>query len=304
MDSTIAPREERVMFGIGIVLLSQIAFVMIDPSAKWLAAAAIPTTEIIFIRYAVHLALVVGVFLPRRGRALIRTRNLPLELARGAALFTSTIFAFLAVRWLPVTMTGSISFTLPLIVCMLSIPMLGEQVGWRRWSAIVVGFAGVLVIVQPGTGDFNPAVFLSLASATAGAFYNILTRKLAGVDSAATQQFYAAALALCCITPFAFGGWTWPADGPTWFAFAAIGVAGMLGHQLATVAARFAPASALAPFSYLQIVYLAIISWLIFNQPPTLWIYIGAAIVIGSGLYMGLRERKLSKPITPAVSPV
>jgi drug/metabolite transporter (DMT)-like permease len=302
MNSIIAPREERVMFGIGIILLSQVAFVLIDPSAKWLAAAAIPTTEIIFVRYAVHLALVVGFFLPQRGRALVRTRNLRLELARGVALLTSTIFAFLAVRSLPVTMTGAIAFTLPLIVCMLSIPMLGEQVGWRRWSAIVVGFAGVLVVIQPGTSAFNPAVFLSLASATAGAVYNILTRKLAGVDSASTQQFYAAALALCCITPFAFGDWVWPTDAPTWFAFAVIGIAGMLGHQLATVAARFAPASVLAPFSYLQIVYLAIISWLIFNQPPTLWIYLGAAIVIASGLYMGLRERKLSKPITPVVA--
>lgn len=293
------------MFGIGIILLSQVAFVVIDPAAKWLAAAQMPISEIIFVRYAVHLGLVLGVFLPQRGAALFQTRNLPLELTRGAVLFVSTVFAFLAVRYLPVTMTGAIGFTMPLIVCLLSIPMLGEQVGWRRWSAIVVGFIGVLVIIQPGTGDFQPAVFLSLACAACGALYNILTRRLAGVDTAATQQVFAAGFALLCITPFAFNGWVWPADGPTWFAFGAIGVAGMLGHQLATVAARFAPASALAPFSYLQIVYLAIISWLVFNQPPTLAIYIGGGIVIASGLYMALRERKLARLVTlDAVNPV
>jgi drug/metabolite transporter (DMT)-like permease len=299
MNVTTAPREERRMFGIGIILASQVVFVMIDPSAKWLAANGLPTTEIIFVRYAVHLALVVGYFLPRQRLALVRTRNLWLELARGAALFTSTVVNFLAVQFLPVTMTGSIQFTQPLIICILSIPLLGELVGWRRWSAIGVGFIGVLIIIRPGTGDFNPAVFLSLTGATAGAFYSILMRRLAGVDSAATQQFYAALLAVCCVTPFAFGHWVWPQNPATWFAFAAIGIAGMLGHQLATVAARFAPASVLAPFSYLQIVYLTAISWLIFNQPPTVWIFAGAAIVIGSGLYMGLRERKLSRPTTP-----
>lgn len=289
------------MLGIGIILLSQVVFAGIDPSAKWLAGAHLPFTEIVFVRYAVHLALVVGVFMPRRGLHLVRTRSLRLELARGGALFTCTLFNFLAVQFLPVTMTGSIQFTQPLIVCMLSIPILGEVVGWRRWSAIVAGFIGVLVIVRPGTGDFNPAVFLSLAGSTAGAFYNIMMRKLAGIDSAATQQFYAGALAICCIAPFAFGHWVWPNDAGTWFAFCTIGVAGMLGHQLATVAARFAPASVLAPFSYLQIVYLTAISWFIFDQPPTAWIFLGTAIVIASGLYMGLRERRLSKPVTSAI---
>jgi len=296
MATAIAPREERSTFGIGIILVSQLAFVMIDPSAKWMQAAGIPLGEIIWVRYAVHLLMAVLVFAPTQGLGLFRSRAPWLEIARGGALYASTITNFLAVKFLPVTMTSSILNTTPLIICMLSIPLLGEHVGWRRWSAIVVGFIGVLIIIRPGTSDFSPAVFLSLGGAVLGAFYNILMRKLAGVDSAATQQVYACLLALVCTSPFAFQGWVWPHDQATWFAFCAIGVAGMAGHQLATVAARFAPASVLAPFSYLQIIYASLVSWLVFSQPPTFWIFVGAGIIILSGLYMALRETQLGKP--------
>jgi drug/metabolite transporter (DMT)-like permease len=296
-----APREERRMLGIGIILLSQLMFVMVDPSAKWLAGAHLPTSEIVFIRYFEQWLLTLLVFLPRRGRALFVSRAPKLELARAVAIFASTICNFLAVRFLPVTVTGSIQFTTPLIVCMLSIPLLGEQVGWRRWSAIAVGFIGVLVVIRPGASDFNPAVLISLAGSTAGGFYTILVRRLAGTDSAATQQFYSSSLAVCCMLPFAFGGWIWPDDDFTWLIFCIIGVAGMIGHMLSTSAARFAPASVLAPFSYLQIVYLTVISIFVFGQPPTVWNIVGAVIVVIGGLYMGVRERRLSRPSVAVV---
>ena len=143
---------------------------------------------------------------------LFVSRATKLELARAVAIFASTICNFLAVRFLPVTVTGSIQFTTPLIVCMLSIPLLGEQVGWRRWSAIAVGFIGVLVVIRPGASDFNPAVLISLAGSTAGGFYTILVRRLAGTDSAATQQFYSSILAVCCMLPFSFGVLILPDD--------------------------------------------------------------------------------------------
>lgn len=301
MGFVTAPREERRMLGIGIILLSQLVFAMVDPSAKWLAGAKLPTTEIVFIRYFVQWLLIVAVFFPQRGRALIISRAPRLELIRSVSIFSATILNFLAVRFLPVTMTGSIQFTTPMIVCMLSIPLLGEKVGWRRWSAIVVGFIGVLIVIQPGAADFNPAVFISLAGATAGGLYAILVRRLAGVDSAATQQFYSSSLAVCCMLPFAFGGWVWPQDTVTWVVFCLIGAAGMVGHMLSTSAARYAPASVLAPFSYLQIVYLTVISILIFGEPPTVWNIVGAVIVVLGGLYMAMRERRLEKPSVAVV---
>lgn len=290
------------LLAVGLVLLSYIGFTTIDSSAKWLGRAGIPTMEYIFVRYAVHFALISLILLPRRGKALLRTGNLKTEIVRALFLLASTFFNFFALLFLPLTVTGAIAFTMPLILCALSVPLLGESVGWRRWSAIGVGFIGVLVIVRPGTAAFQPAAIVSLGGATMSALYFISTRRLAGVDSASTQQFYAALIATLCVAPFAFGHWVWPSNPLDWFALGLIGVAGLASHWIFSIALRFAPATMLAPFAYFQIVYTILSSWLIFNQPPDVWIYVGVPIVIGSGLYIWLRERRLSRPLTPVVA--
>jgi drug/metabolite transporter (DMT)-like permease len=133
---------------------------------------------------------------------------------------------------------------------------------------------------------------LSLAAATSNSFYFLLTRRLAGIDPAPTQQFFASAVPSACLAPFAFGQWVWPNDVGIWGLFVLIGGAGMIGHQAITVAHRFAPASVLAPFNYVLILYLTAASWFIFNQPPDHWILIGAAVVVGSGLYIWLRDAR------------
>ena len=297
-----APRQERMLLAIGLVLLSYVGFTTIDSSAKWLGRAGIPTMEYIFVRYAVHFLLISLILLPRRGTALLRTGNLPTEILRALFLLASTFCNFFALLFLPLTVTGAIAFTMPLILCALSVPLLGETVGWRRWTAIGVGFIGVLVIVRPGTAAFQPATIASLGGATMSALYFISTRRLAGVDSASTQQFSASLIATLCVAPFAFGHWVWPSAPIDWFVFGLIGAAGLFGHWIFSIALRFAPATTLAPFAYFQIVYTILSSWLIFNQPPDIWIYVGVPIVIGSGLYIWLRERSLSKPLTPVVA--
>ena len=301
MNSTIAPIEERRNFGIGILLFAQLFFTTLDTSAKFLSVAGLPTGEIIFVRYFVHVVLIISLFLPVQ-KGLFVTRNWKLELLRGLCLLGVTIGNFLAMRFLPLTVTGALMFTMPLMVTALSGPFLGEKIGWRRWAAVGAGFVGILIIVRPGTEAFHPASLLCLAGALSAAFYSIITRKLAGVDSAATQQVYSGLIALVCVTPFAFQGWVWPSNGPTWFAFVAAGVAGMLAHQLNTIAHRYAPPSALAPFSYTELLLLAVASWLIFQDPPDIWFYLGAPIIIGSGIYIWLRERQLHRVIT--ITPV
>lgn len=302
MARHIAPIEERRLLGIGFALIGYLMFTVIDSCAKWLSGNGMPTTEVVFVRYAGQLLLVSALFLPTRGTELLRTRSWKLEVARGLCLLGSTVFNFFAITYLPLTVTASIAFTTPLILCALSIPLLGEQVGWRRWLAIIVGFAGVLVIIRPGTSAFHPAMLLSLSGAVFTALYFLLTRKLAGVDSTTTQQFYAAFVATLCIAPFAFGGWVWPLDPAGWFAFATIGAAALVGHQFLTTAHRYAPASVLAPFGYFQIIFMTASSWLIFNQPPDVWIFVGAPIVIASGLYIWLRERRLHKAVVTEVA--
>ncbi len=292
----VAPVEDRRLFGIGLVLLAFLCFTGIDTCAKWLISHGFPTPEVVFVRYAVHFAVIAGVLLPRYGPVLLRSGNLRLELVRGLVLVGSTAANFVAIGHLPLTVTGSILFSVPIIVCALSVPLLKEHVGWRRWGAILVGFVGVLVIIRPGSDSFSFYVLFSLVAVSCYAIYNISNRMLAGVDAASTQQFYSGLLATVCVAPFAFAGgdWTWPRELSTGVAFAAIGVLGAIGHQLFSTAHRFAPASTLAPFIYAQMVYLTLSSWIVFGEPPDAWILLGAPLVVGSGLYIWLRERQLA----------
>lgn len=295
MSTTTAPIEDRRNLGIGLLIVAQLFFAILDSSAKWMAVAGLPTFEIVFVRYAVHVALLLALVMPTRGFQIFRTGNWKLELVRGLCLTGTTVANFYAMQFLPLTVTGALLFTMPLMVCALSVPLLGETVGWRRWLAIVVGFIGILIIVRPGTEAFHPASILALVGALFAAFYSILTRKLAGIDSASTMTAYAGIVSLLAVTPFAFDGWVWPSNLPTWIAFFGAGVAGVLAHQLMTIAHRFAPPSVLAPFSYLELLYLAVASWIVFNEPPDIWFYLGAPIIIGSGLYIWLRERAMQR---------
>jgi drug/metabolite transporter (DMT)-like permease len=297
MSTITAPIEDRRTLGIGLLVFSQLFFAVLDTSAKWLSTAGVPVFEIVFVRYAVPVVLLLAFLLPTRGLRLFHTRNLRLEILRGLCLAGVTAALFYAMKFLPLTVTGSLLFTMPLMVCALSVPLLGETVGWRRWAAIAVGFVGILVIVRPGTEAFHPASLLCLLGALLAALYSILTRKLAGVDPASTQTVYAAMISVACVSPFAFDGWTWPSDPPTWVAFLLVGIAGLLAHQIMTVAHRFAPPSTLAPFSYLELLYLAVASWIIFAEPPDVWFYAGAPLIIGSGLYVWLRERASNRNV-------
>lgn len=298
MARPVAAIEENANRAILFLLLAQSILVFLDISAKWLSVTGMPTAEIMFARYGLHVALLLVLVAPMRGWSMFKTGNWKLELGRGLCLLGSTAGNFISMRYLPLTVTGALLFTMPLMVCALSGPLLGETVGWRRWVAIAIGFVGILIIIRPGTEAFHPAALLSLAAAFFGAVFGIFTRKLAGVDGAVTQQFYAGGIALLAVTPFAFNGWVWPSQPISWVAFFTLGSAGVLGHLLISVAHRFATPATLAPFNYLQLLYLALASWTIFNQPPDSWFFLGATIIIASGLYIWLRERSLHKAST------
>ena len=290
----IAPREDRRFHGILLIIAAVTCFTMIDSSAKWLVKS-LPPIEVVFARYLGHLLIVALIALPVYGLALLRTNALKQQLWRASMLLSSTVLNFIAVQFLPLAMTASILFTLPLWVCALSVPLLGEKVGIRRWAAIIVGFIGVLVVVRPGMAGFHWAALVSLASALCVAFYFIETRRLAGVDATATMQFYAALVATLLIAPFALWQWVWPATLLDGMVFATIGFWGWLGHQLLTMAYRLAPATTLAPFTYLQLIPMTLAGYVFFGDVPDRWVFIGGTIVVGSGMYVWFRERQLSK---------
>ncbi len=290
---SVEPVEDSVLKGIILMMLAFLVFTGIDTSAKWLSLAGLATLQVVFVRYAVHALISLMIVLPQEGRALFHTENMKLEVLRGLFLLGSTVCNFTAVKYLSLTLTTTIFFAGPLVVCALSIPILGEKVGPRRWAAIIVGFLGVLVATQPWGEDVHWAIVFSLCAVTMASFYMVLTRRLAGVDSAATQQFYSAWIATILIAPFALSNWTWPEEPASWVAFCLIGFFGWGGHQLLLVAHRCAPASTLAPFVYVQIIYMTASSWIIFNQPPETRHIAGAAIIVFSGLYVWMRERTL-----------
>lgn len=290
---SVEPVEDSVLKGIIFMMLAFLVFTGIDTSAKWLALAGLAPMQIVFVRYAGHALVSLALELPREGRALFHSESIKLEFLRGIFLLGSTVCNFTAVKYLSLTLTTAIFFTGPLIVCALSIPLLGEKVGPRRWAAIIVGFIGVLVAIRPWSAEFHWAILFSVGAVTMASVYMVLTRRLAGVDSAATQQFYAATLATVLIAPVALMNWSWPADATSWLAFCLIGVLGWGGHQLLVMAHRCAPASTLAPFVYVQIIYMTASSWIIFHQPPEGWHIVGAGIILCSGLYVWMREKTL-----------
>jgi drug/metabolite transporter (DMT)-like permease len=177
--------------------------------------------------------------------------------------------------------------------------MLGEWVGWRRWTAILVGFSGVLLVVRPGMGGIQWAALLSFCSAVCYAFYNILTRMLSRTDTSETTLFYANLFGCVVMAPILPFVWTTP---PSWLdvvLMLAMGAFGAGGHFLLILAHRGGPASVLSPFIYTQIVWASTLGYLVFDNVPSHWTVAGAVVVIASGLYLLNRERKVHGAVAP-----
>lgn len=276
------------------MLCAFLCFTAIDSCAKALVQS-LPAVEVVFFRYLGHLTIVSAFFLPSQGLGLLKANRMGIQLARASILMIGTALNFMALAYLPLAVTSAIFFLSPLMICALSVPFLGERVGPRRWAAILIGFLGVLVIVRPGVGEVHWAWLLSLGATLCASLYMMLTRVLAGEDTTETSQFYASLIPACVMLPLAIWVWVWPSGWLEISLVVAIGFFGWLGHQLATNAHRMAPASTLAPFVYTQILWMTGAGYLFFNTIPDQWVYVGAAIVVASGLYVWLRERQLGE---------
>lgn len=294
-------RENRPLAGILMMCAAVLCFTAIDTSAKWLTLAGLSALQVVFARYFGHFALSLLVFLPTEGLQALRSRRPLLQFARSVVLLLSTVFNFTALTYLPITLTTTIFFAGPIVVSLLSIPILGEKVGIRRFMAVVVGFLGVLVVIQPWGAEFHPAMLLSIAAMICASFYFVLTRFLAGTESNATSQLWSSGVATVCLVPFIFADWRMPDSAAQIIVLSTIGAFGVLGHSLATVAHRLADASVLAPVVYLQILFATIAGILLFATWPTVWTLAGALIIIGAGFYIWRRERQLKKQAPPIV---
>ena len=291
MSQFVAPREDRVAMGLLAMTGAVFFFTMIDTSAKWLVTAGLPAIQVVFVRYAMHFTMSATIFLPREGFDAIKSNAPKLQTLRSCSLFAGTIMNFVALKYLPITVTTTIAFAGPIVVTLLAIPLLGERVGIHRMIAVCVGFLGVVIVMQPWGAGFHPAMFLNIGAMSLAALYFVMTRKLAGIESNATSQLWASGIATICLIPFALLNWVWPNSAADWTFFLLIGIFGGSGHILVTAAHRMADASILAPIIYIQMFFAAAAGILFFNTWPTVWTLGGGIVIIAAGIYIWHRER-------------
>ncbi len=280
------------LVGIGLMCAALFCFALLDTTAKVLIHH-METLQVVWGRYASHFLLSLLFINPWTTPGLLKTKRPWLQIGRSALLLLSTVFNFLALRYLQLDQTSAIGFTAPFFIALCAGPMLGEWIGPRRWVAILVGFAGILLVTRPGAGGIHPAAIFSVLSAISYALYNLSTRVLAAYDSTATTVFYSALVGMLVTTLPLPLVWMTPANPWLVAGMVATGACGWIGHLFLTMAHRRAPAPILAPFIYTQIVWMIAAGFLVFGDRPNGWTLAGVAIVIVSGLYLLYREKRM-----------
>ena len=298
--SDLSHQRRQRLTGIALMCAAVATFACLDATGKYLLRYMDPL-QIVWARYFGAFLLAFIFLNPvTRPKMMVTTRPF-LQIGRSALLLTSTAMNFFALRYLQLDEALAILFSTPFLVALLCVPLLGEWVGWRRWTAISVGFLGVLLVARPGLGGLHPAALLSFGSAVCYAFYVISTRLLARTDSSETTLFYSnlvGAIAMLPIIPF-----VWSAPQNAWVValMVLIGALGSGGHYLLIRGHRLAPASALAPFIYTQMIWTTALGFLVFGDVPHTWTIVGGSIVVASGLYLLHREtvRGKTEPSAP-----
>ncbi|MDW6024971.1 DMT family transporter [Mesorhizobium sp. BAC0120] len=278
---------------IACIVASGLLFSCLDTSAKYLVLSGMDALFVSWMRFLEHVVLALILFKAWRTPAMFRVVNLPAQVLRGAFLFGSTIFNFLALETLQLAQTMSIAFFAPMLITALAGPLLGEWAGWRRWLAIAAGFVGVLVITRPGFGTFELGHLFALGSMLSNSFYVIMTRRMGAKESAESMIFYSALAPVVLIAPTVPYTASMPADLFHWAILLSLGFYGGFGHWLLIRAYKLATTSALAPYPYMQMVWMIFLGFVVFDQFPNRWTLAGAAIIVASGLYIVHREHRL-----------
>jgi drug/metabolite transporter (DMT)-like permease len=276
--------------GIMMIMAAVAMFAVMDSISKYLTQFY-PVTAVVWARYVFHTLLVILVLGPRLGFALVHTTRPGAQILRGLLLAGASLFFVSALQYMPLAECSAISFLAPLLVTLMAVFLLKEKVEFARWIAVAGGFIGVLTIVRPGSGVFTWASLLPLGTAACFASYQILTRRLAGLESPYTSIFYSGlvgTLLLSISLPYA---WSPPQNGLHMVLFAAIGVIGGMSHLILIKAYDFALASRLAPFSYSQLIWATVAGYVAFGDFPDRWSLVGIGILMASGMYVATHQR-------------
>jgi len=276
---------------IALMCAAMICFAALDTSAKWLGVR-LPAVEVVWMRYLGAAALSLFATRPLSRPGVLRARRPWLQIIRSFLLLGSTFANFLALRHLQLAETSTISFLTPLFVVLMAGPWLGERVGGARYIAIAVGFGGVLIATRPGTSAFQPIVVVAIGGVACNAAYALATRMLAGQDAAATTLVWTPIAGIAALAPFLPWVWQTPSGLAVWLVIVNLGLWGALGHWLLILAHQRAPASALTPFSYTQLIWMIVSGALVFGDAPPPATLIGAGLVAACGLFLALHERR------------
>jgi drug/metabolite transporter (DMT)-like permease len=289
----VSPQKDNPLRGILYMCATAIVmFPALNASVKYLSVDY-SLVQIVWVRSVLHMAWMVVLFMPGRGWSLFIPNRPWLQFARSATQFIAVASYIVALSHIPLTTVTTIAFTAPLMVVALSVFMLGEQVGPRRWSAVAVGFIGAIVIIRPGHDDTHWSMFLVLVSAASYAIYQILTRKVAGQDDLGTTSVYTILVALVASSAAVPFFWETPVDLIDILIFLGLGFFGGVGHYLMIKAFEHGKASVVTPYDYGQLIGATILGLAFFNDFPDMWTWIGAAIIVGSGVYIARREAQV-----------
>ncbi|QFI67079.1 DMT family transporter [Sinorhizobium alkalisoli] len=303
--------DRRVSYGLMLMVLSVLISPVIDVFAK-LAIATVPSAEITAVRFLLQVVFILPVVLYRRTMLDLTWKKSALHALRGGLLVLTMLSFITTLKVMEVADAIAIFFVEPIILTILGSIFLKETIGWRRYTACAVGFFGAMLVIQPSMQEVGPIALLPIVAAFTLAVFLLLTRMVAQNEDPWSMQFHAGIWGcLFCLVLLAFGQGTgssivdpvWP-EGRVWLYLWGVGVAATVSGVLGVYAYRAAPASVLAPLQYLEIVSATILGWLVFGDLPDALKWLGIAIIIGSGLYIIWRERRLQKTAgTPPVSP-
>ncbi len=273
---------------IALAVSATMLFASSDTISKYLSTS-LPIVEFIWIRYVLFLLMAV-ILVRRTSRRSVRPRSAVLQIIRGLCVAGSSILFVCGVQQMTMAQATTISFLSPLLVTVLSIPLLHETVGPRRWAAVAAGLAGMLIVIRPGLGGFQPAALFGVASAFCWALALIITRRISSADPPQTTVLWSAAIGAVMLSALLPAHFVWPTARQLGLSLV-LGVLASGGQWLVILAHRIAPASTLAPFFYSQLLWVSVLGYLVFANVPDGWTATGASIIIASGLYTAHRER-------------
>jgi drug/metabolite transporter (DMT)-like permease len=286
---------DSVLRAVFYMCVAAMLFPLLNASVKYLGQRY-PIPELFWARYAGHVAYCLIAFLPRHGRALFATRRPGVQFMRSLLLFGASACYFLGLRTIDLPTASAITFVGPIIVTALSMPMLGERVGPRRWTAVMLGFLGALIIIRPGLQVAQWGAILVLMDAFFYAVYQILSRKVGSMDAAPVSITLSGCGGLVCASVILpFSAIRLPHSPLDIALFLTLGLWGLLGHFFVIKAVQWGRASIVAPVGYFELVGATLMGWLVFHDFPDGWTWVGAAVIVASGLYITYREHRLQR---------